>query len=100
LFNFGYWWESHEVFEALWHACGPPTPEGRFFQGLVQLAAAHLKRRMGNPAAAVRLFKRACLTLQQAPTSCFGLDIARLVQDIERCSRAVDETPVVLRLDF
>lgn len=100
LFNFGYWWESHEVFEALWHACGPPTPEGRFFQGLVQLAAAHLKRRMGNPAAASRLFRRACVTLQQAPAFCMGIDISTLVQDIERCSAAGDESAVLLRLDF
>jgi predicted metal-dependent hydrolase len=100
LFNFAYWWESHEVFEALWHACGRLTPEGRFFQGLVQLAAAHLKRRMGNPAAAFRLFRRACVTLQQAPALCMGIDITTLVQDIERCSTAGDESTVLLRPDF
>lgn len=100
LFNFGYWWESHELFEALWQACGPQTPEGRFFQGLIQLAAAHLKRRMGNTSAASRLFRRACTTLQQAPPLCMGIDIATLLQAAERCSTTADRSAIVLRLNF
>jgi uncharacterized protein len=99
LFNFEYWWESHELFEALWHASGRRTREGRFFQGLIQLAAAHLKRRMGNTAAAIRLFNRARASLRQAPPHCMGIDIALLVQDIERFSAAQEESAVLLRLD-
>ena len=45
LYNFAYWWESHEIFEGLWHACGRRTQAGNFFQALIQLAAANLKQR-------------------------------------------------------
>jgi hypothetical protein len=100
LFNFGFWWESHELFEAFWHGSGRRTPEGRFFQGLIQLAAAHLKRRMGNPAAAIRLFERACASLRQAPPVCMGIDIQTLVQDIERCRANHIECIVTLRLNI
>jgi hypothetical protein len=100
LFNFGFWWESHELFEAFWHAFGRRTPEGRFFQGLIQLAAAHLKRRMGNTAAAIRLFERACASLRQAPPVCMGIDIQTLVQDIERCRANQTECIVFLRLNI
>ena len=99
LFNFGYWWESHEWFEALWRTFGPRTPEGRFFQGLIQLAAAHLKQRMGNPEAATRLSAKARVTLQQIPLRCMGLDIARVRKDIERFSATPNGPAVFLRLD-
>jgi hypothetical protein len=99
LFNFGFWWESHELFEAFWHASGRRTPEGRFFQGLIQLAAAHLKRRIRNTAAAVRLFDRASASLRQAPPVCMGIDIETLVQDIERCRENQNESVVLLRLN-
>ena len=40
LYNHGYWWECHEVFEGLWHAVGPDSPQGQFLQALIQVAAA------------------------------------------------------------
>lgn len=51
LFNHRYWWECHEALEALWHAAGRTTPRARFVQGLVLVAAAHLNRFRGKPAA-------------------------------------------------
>jgi predicted metal-dependent hydrolase len=43
LYNHGYWWECHEIFEALWRAAGRQDPaDGAFFQGLLQVAAACL----------------------------------------------------------
>ena len=99
LFNFGYWWESHEWFEALWRAFGPRTPEGRLFQGLIQLAAAHLKQRMGNPEAATRLSAKSRVTLQPIPLRCMGLDMARVREDIERFSATPNGPAVFLRLD-
>jgi len=99
LFNFGYWWESHELFEAFWNACGRHTAEGRFFQGLIQLAAGHLKRRMGNTGAAIRLMNRACVNLRQALPHCMGIDVATLVQDIEQSSTALEGSVILLRLN-
>src|SRR5919106_558592 len=44
LFNAGYWWESHEALESLWHAAGRNTPPARFVQSLIHLSAACLNR--------------------------------------------------------
>src|SRR5438132_716591 len=45
LFNHGYYWEAHEVWEGLWHACGRTGQTGRFLKGLIKLAAAGVKVR-------------------------------------------------------
>ena len=47
LYNFAYWWECHEIFEALWNAAGHDSMEGVFFRGLLQIAAGNLKRTQG-----------------------------------------------------
>ena len=49
LFNHGYYWEAHEVWEGLWHACGQTGPIAAFLQGLIKLAAAGVKVREGVP---------------------------------------------------
>lgn len=59
LFNAGFWWESHEVFEELWHAAGAGTRAGHLLQGLIQCAAAHLLILVARPAGARRLFAQA-----------------------------------------
>ena len=51
----GYFWEAHEVLEAVWMACPPNGPERLLVQGIVQIANARLKLRMGRPRAAARL---------------------------------------------
>ena len=52
----GYFWEAHEVLEPVWLALPDDAPARRFVQGLIQLANARLKARMGRPKAADRLF--------------------------------------------
>lgn len=49
LFNAGYYWEAHEGWESFWHVLGRTTPEARFVQGLIRLAAACVKIREGSP---------------------------------------------------
>jgi hypothetical protein len=49
LFNHGYYWEAHEVWEGLWHACGREGPRADFLKGLIKLAAAGVKVREGQP---------------------------------------------------
>ena len=82
LYNFGYWWESHEVLEGLWHACGRRTTAGNYFQALIQLAAAHLKRALGNEAAVRKLAHSGLLRLQNSPASYMGLDTVTFAHDI------------------
>jgi predicted metal-dependent hydrolase len=59
LFNEGYAWEAHEAWERFWHALGRTTPEARFVQGLIHLAAACVKIREGKPAGVTKHTKRA-----------------------------------------
>jgi predicted metal-dependent hydrolase len=82
LLNFGFWWESHEVFEKLWHVVGPKSPEGNFFQALIQLAAAQVKRCMGHDEAAKRLAHKAVDRLTNSPLSYMGMNVAKLIQDV------------------
>ena len=59
LFNLGYYWEAHEVWESLWHACGRSGPTADFLKGLIKLAAAGVKSREGNVAGVRRHAERA-----------------------------------------
>jgi hypothetical protein len=49
LFNSGFYWEAHEVWESLWHACGRSGRTASFLKGLIKLAAAGVKVREGRP---------------------------------------------------
>jgi hypothetical protein len=55
LYNHAYWWECHESLEGLWHLTGRQGPEAAFLQGLIQAAAANLKRHVGGLEGARRL---------------------------------------------
>lgn len=61
-----YFWESHEVMEAVWLACPPNSPEKLFVQSLIQRANAGLKRRMGMQKAADRLEQEAARLRSEA----------------------------------
>jgi hypothetical protein len=49
LFNHGYYWEAHEVWEGLWRAAGRTGSTADFLKGLIKLAAAGVKVRQGQP---------------------------------------------------
>ncbi len=85
LFNHGYYWEAHEVWEGLWRACGRRGPAGTFFKALVGLAAAGLKVRMGNlrgvrkhAELAANLFDEIALGTGADETRFLGLDLHAL----------------------
>jgi hypothetical protein len=59
LFNEGFYWEAHEAWEGFWNALARTTPEARFVQGLIHLAAAAVKAREGKPAGVTRHTQRA-----------------------------------------
>lgn len=48
LFNAGYYWEAHEVWEGLWHAHGREGVVAEFLKGLIKLAAAGVKAYEGR----------------------------------------------------
>lgn len=48
LFNRGFFWEAHEVWEEAWHRVAPRSPARLLLQALIQIAAAALKARSGD----------------------------------------------------
>ena len=54
-FDAGFFWECHEVLEAVWMQAPDPSPERDFVQAMIQLANARLKLRMDRPRATLRL---------------------------------------------
>jgi uncharacterized protein len=80
LFNFGYYWEAHEVWEGLWRACGRTGPTADFFRGLIKLAAAGVKVRQGVPAGVASHAVRAAAALQRLTSDhYFGLRLSDLL---------------------
>ncbi|MGQ0627916.1 MAG: DUF309 domain-containing protein [Phycisphaerales bacterium] len=62
LYNHAYWWEAHEAWEGLWLAAdGGPTKDA--LQGMIQVAAMHLRIDAGERDGVVRLLERARVNL-------------------------------------
>lgn len=70
LFNHGYYWEAHEAWEGLWHSCGRRGPTADFLKGLIQLAAAGVKVRQGQPQGVRNHARRAAELFQQGAAAC------------------------------
>lgn len=61
----GYFWESHEILEAVWAAAPQGGRERILLRGCIQIANANLKLRMAKPHAAQRLFTEALTELKE-----------------------------------
>ncbi|APR77115.1 Hypothetical protein A7982_02462 [Minicystis rosea] len=99
LFNFAYWWESHEAFEALWHGAGKHGVEADFFQALIQLAAAELKWWIAKDERARALTERARERLARLPSPFFGIDVEELYREAGARASGARRAPLLLRLD-
>lgn len=66
LFNHGYYWEAHEVWESLWIAAGRRGAWALLLQGLIKLAAAGVKCREGRREGVRRHAVRAGELVRQA----------------------------------
>jgi hypothetical protein len=99
LYNFGYWWECHEIFEELWHLAGRKTPPARFLQALIQIAAGNLKRLLGSHDAAQNLWRRGVGGLEPFKPCYMGIDINTFAGDIQAYAENRRETPAVIRLE-
>ena len=84
LFNHGYYWEAHEVWESLWIAASRQGVTADFLKGLIKLAAAGVKTKEGNPTGAARHTKRAVELLSSVlPTATHycGLDLTQVIEE-------------------
>lgn len=91
-FDAGFFWECHEVLEAVWLLTPDPSPERHMVQALIQLANARLKLRMRRPRATMRLCEMVRGHLAHCPAQdlILGLsvdDMAKKVQDTELITR-------------
>ena len=91
LFNAAYWWEAHVYFERLW-AETASAEEREFLQGLIQLAAALLKRRAGNKAGDAKLTAKAIeklrRTREHSGAVCMGVRLDPLIASLEASDTA------------
>jgi uncharacterized protein len=86
LFNFGYYWEAHEVWEGVWNACGRAGSTGDFIKGLIKLAAAGVKAREGRTEGirrhgrrAAELFGQVASHLPPGQIRFFGIPLQLLI---------------------
>jgi len=90
LFDQRFYWESHEVVEALWHNIPRAHPAAGLAQGLIQAAASVLKRQLGEARAAQRLHDRAVdrlrLAAEQLGPRTMGVELPLTVRELERAA--------------
>jgi hypothetical protein len=89
LFDAGLFWEAHEIWEPVWHACAPNSRERHLLRALIQLANARLKQKMGKQNASARLLGEADRLLADVtgpnsdnPPPIMGVDPRRLRQSL------------------
>lgn len=100
LFNYGYYWEAHEAWEALWHAVGRGGLLGDFLKGLIKLAAAGVKVREGRTAGVERHARRAeelfNRTAERLPSAADAIEQRLLglsIDELRQIARRVAENP-------
>jgi hypothetical protein len=59
LFNAGFFWEAHEVWEGVWRTVERGNPQGATLRGLLLFAAAVVKQRVGRAGGAASLVAKA-----------------------------------------
>ncbi len=100
LFNFAYWWECHEELESLWHAVGHNSEVGVFLQGIVQVAAANLRRFMDpdNPQAGSSLLDKAMDKLRGFDGIYMGVDVPKFCNSAHEFFNGTTDTPPTITL--
>jgi uncharacterized protein len=91
LFNYGYYWEAHEVWEPLWRSARKGSRRRLLIKGLIALCAAGVKAHQGNPIGGQRHARRAASIFRRLGEgfergSILGLSPAALL----RCAEMAD----------
>lgn len=113
LFNHGYYWESHEVWESVWNAAGRRGAVADFIKGLIKLGAAGVKARerrldgvRSHARRAVELFSSVQDRIGPEQSNFFGLSLPQLIElasDVARLppkTRLPAGTPVEIIFPF
>ncbi|MBV9066375.1 MAG: DUF309 domain-containing protein [Methylobacteriaceae bacterium] len=68
LHDAGFFWEAHEIWEAVWKAAPMNGPDRLALRALIQIANSGLKQRQARPRAAARLIDEAAGLLGELAT--------------------------------
>jgi predicted metal-dependent hydrolase len=79
-------WHAHEVLEDLWRATSDPERR-RFYQGIIQLAAAFVHAERGNMRGVQRLLAKAAAKLDAVSSPYLGIDVAGLLRAMAAAGR-------------
>lgn len=96
LFNHGFPWEAHEVWEPLWFAAPRDRPERSMLQGLIHAAAAAVKAKAGALDPARNLVRSALEYLSLVHTTI--LDVAELGAALTLWAHDPSRSPPVITL--
>lgn len=105
LYNHLYYWEAHDAWEGPWKAMPRKALPSVFLQGLIQVAAALLKRELGVTEGMRRLSQSGFARLEQVRRthdSYCGLELSEFIEATEsflltpRSAAASRRPPIVL----
>jgi predicted metal-dependent hydrolase len=97
LFNAGYYWEAHEVWEGLWHGYGRRGVTADVIKGLIKLAAAGVKAREGQEHGVRTHARRAAELFAAAQTAAtsdrLDLNLAEMAEHCRQIAAAPPPAP-------
>ena len=94
-FNRGEFFEQHETLEDAWIA--ETDPVRYLYQGILQVGVGLLHLQRGNLRGARGMMRKGIALLQPFRPRCLGVDVARFLDESQRCLDAVDRlTPATL----
>lgn len=99
LFNHGYWWESHELFEGLWGAAGRRTTVGNSLQILILCAVAHLHADAVRSRAAQHVLAKAEAHIG-LPHADLGIDLPGLLARTRAFVEDQKQSPAQLQAQY
>lgn len=92
LYNYGYWWESHEAWESLWRGASGREVSRDYLQGLIKISAAflkwHLRQSTGLSNLYIGAVQHLLKVLKEYPVY-MGLNIADHLEKLEQHFRPV-----------
>lgn len=101
LFNHGYYWEAHEVWEGIWQIANRGSPLRAFLKGLILLCATGVKIREGKRTPAMRHARRAGALLRDLITvphdhfsNALGISPGLLADLAEATAEAMPASPM------
>jgi hypothetical protein len=85
LYNHAYWWESHELWEGVWHTTDKTGAYGQFLQGLIQISAAFIKWYLQQPEGLIKLYEIGIgrlKSVEQTHKTFMGVDLSHHVAQL------------------